>query len=125
VGMDFLDIHFRLEKTFKIKIGSELVKFAESRGIKDLQVRDIVEFIQARVPPIDLRSGWSSDRPCVICGYNLRGLPVFGDCPECGTAASHYGQIQAGVYRILVAALGVQPEKIHLDAMLIGDLGME
>lgn len=25
------------------------------------------------------------DRPCRRCGYNLRGLPVQGKCPECGT----------------------------------------
>jgi hypothetical protein len=24
------------------------------------------------------------DRPCVGCSYNLRGLPVTGNCPECG-----------------------------------------
>jgi acyl carrier protein len=124
MGIDFLDIHFRLERQFKIKIGNELVRVAESRGIKDLRVRDIVEFLQARVPPIDLRSGPSVDRPCVLCKYNLRGLPVFGNCPECGTVASHYGQIQARVYQTLVAALGVQPEEIHLDALLIRDLGM-
>lgn len=27
-----------------------------------------------------------SDRPCVGCGYNLRGLEVTGACPECATA---------------------------------------
>jgi hypothetical protein len=125
VGIDFLDIHFRLERQFKIKIGTELATLAERRGIKDLRVRDIIDFIQARVPPIDLQSGSSGDRPCVICGYNLRGLSVFGECPECGTATGHYGQILAGVSQTLVAALGVSPEKIHLDAMLIRDLGME
>lgn len=25
------------------------------------------------------------DRPCLQCGYNLCGLPVAGNCPECGT----------------------------------------
>lgn len=25
-------------------------------------------------------------KACVRCGYNLRGLKVSGDCPECGTA---------------------------------------
>jgi hypothetical protein len=27
----------------------------------------------------------SQDRACVRCSYNLRGLPIEGNCPECGT----------------------------------------
>jgi hypothetical protein len=27
-----------------------------------------------------------ADLPCAKCGYNLRTLPVRGDCPECGLA---------------------------------------
>jgi hypothetical protein len=26
------------------------------------------------------------DLPCVVCGYNLRGMSIRGVCPECGTA---------------------------------------
>ncbi len=28
----------------------------------------------------------TDDRLCVHCGYNLRGLPLDGKCPECGEA---------------------------------------
>jgi hypothetical protein len=28
----------------------------------------------------------SGDLPCIGCGYELRGLSVLGNCPECGTA---------------------------------------
>jgi hypothetical protein len=27
-----------------------------------------------------------TDEPCLFCGYNLRGLPQEGACPECGRA---------------------------------------
>lgn len=35
------------------------------------------------------------DRPCVSCGYNVRGLPADGACPECGTPipASLHGRL--------------------------------
>lgn len=32
------------------------------------------------------------DVPCIACGYNLRGLPTDGQCPECGTGID--GSIQ-------------------------------
>jgi hypothetical protein len=28
------------------------------------------------------------DRPCLVCGYNLRSLPASGKCPECGAAVA-------------------------------------
>jgi hypothetical protein len=30
----------------------------------------------------------TTDIPCISCGYNLRGLPDSGSCPECGTAVA-------------------------------------
>jgi uncharacterized membrane protein len=30
-----------------------------------------------------------TDRPCIKCGYILRGLQVGGACPECGTAIAN------------------------------------
>lgn len=36
--------------------------------------------------PLDSAGRLAEDRPCVACGYNLRGLDREGRCPECGTA---------------------------------------
>jgi hypothetical protein len=40
--------------------------------------------------------GDSTDLPCIICDYNLRGLDRAGRCPECGQAieASYRQQLQ-------------------------------
>lgn len=32
------------------------------------------------------------DQPCLACGYNLRGLPIGGSCPECGAAMIFSGR---------------------------------
>ncbi len=38
--------------------------------------------------PIDQNGFIVADRPCLQCGYNLRGLSHLGNCPECNTPAS-------------------------------------
>ena len=35
--------------------------------------------------PIGADGNLAADRACVRCGYNLRGLPRAGVCPECST----------------------------------------
>ncbi len=36
-------------------------------------------------PAPDLGRELGGDLPCVVCGYNLRGLSIRSLCPECGT----------------------------------------
>lgn len=33
----------------------------------------------------DLSAEVDYDRPCAVCGYNLRGMPLRSRCPECGS----------------------------------------
>lgn len=40
--------------------------------------------IPANIQP-ELTGSVDTDRGCVKCSYNLRGLPAAGVCPECGT----------------------------------------
>jgi len=63
------------------------------------------------------------DIPCANCGYNLRGLPAAGACPECGTviAASVLSLGSALVSRgwILGVRRGAQ-RVLHGIAALVG-----
>jgi len=38
---------------------------------------------------------YEHDRPCLGCGYNLRGIPRGGKCPECGMASKMPDDIDA------------------------------
>ena len=79
MGLDFLDIHFRLEKMFKIRIGKEFGAVFERRGLANFAVRDVIEFVQSRVPPIHAKDTGSRDRLCVICrGYR----PLLSRIPQ-------------------------------------------
>jgi predicted RNA-binding Zn-ribbon protein involved in translation (DUF1610 family) len=54
------------------------------------------------------------DRLCVSCGYNIRDLPVAGQCPECGTP------IQVSLRgRLLRYALPSYLQTLHRGAVLV------
>ena len=38
---------------------------------------------------LDAEGRVDEDITCRKCGYNLRGLPTDGACPECGSAVGH------------------------------------
>jgi acyl carrier protein len=125
VGMDLLDIIFRLEKAFGIKIRrGELEGHIPARTPPDFTVGDIVELIRAKRPAYPIVDGAiACDVCCVKCRYNLRGVNPFGNCPECGTPAGYEAQLRRGVERVLVDALGVDPIEIKDDASVFRDLG--
>jgi predicted RNA-binding Zn-ribbon protein involved in translation (DUF1610 family) len=59
-----------------------------------------------------------TDRPCIKCGYNLRGLQAGGACPECGTAITNAKKsvrysdslvdAPIGYIRLMAVGLGLQ-----------------
>jgi acyl carrier protein len=125
VGVDMLDVVFRLERTFGIKIlPGDLERYAERRTPPDLQVRDLVALVRAKRPVLPMAAGViAGDVACLACGYNLRGLPPFGNCPECGTPAAYEAQIRRALAQVLVDALGVDTAAITDEASVFRDLG--
>ncbi len=55
-------------------------------------------------------SALADDRPCLQCGYNLRGLSPAGACPECGTP----------VQRSLLGNLLVYSSREYVRQLVIG-----
>jgi acyl carrier protein len=125
MGFDLLDILFRLEKSFGIRIPKgELEKFARRNDPPDLRVQDLVDMVRSKWPQPAVRDGViADDRRCTVCDYNLRGLPNGHRCPECGASASYEGQIYDGVSRVLVDSLGVDEKEIDPGASVPRDLG--
>src|SRR5690349_17335013 len=119
--MDMLDMVFRLERMFRIKVEwNELERYALSRQPPDLLVSDLLTYVRTKRPPFPIIDGAiAMDVPCVKCRYNLRGLPPSTNCPECGTPAEYDGQLRVGVEELLQDALGVKREQIRDDASLV------
>ena len=129
MGMDILDICFRLEKAFGIKIPKEDLAKGFRAGVapEPVTAGDIHRYILRRYEQIygDLGKDrvCTFDRPCPKCGYNLRGLTFGATCPECGEAGVSEGQIWRGVRRVLRKSLGVERWEVGPDSRLVQDLG--
>jgi acyl carrier protein len=127
VGLDLLDIIFRLERKFNITIPhGDVDELFNNKNADTATVDDIAAYVLRRM----LRgqepgntSGFDIDRACLGCGYNLRGLSRGGACPECGRGADLPDQVWEGVCDVLVDVIGVSREKIRPGASLRHDLG--
>lgn len=71
----------------------------------------------------------STDRPCIRCKYNLRGLEVGGACPECGTAissgkktvrfADNLVEAPIGYIKLIAVGLGLQAAMVVVFGFLL------
>jgi hypothetical protein len=120
MGLDLLDIMFRLEKQFGIKIfKGEMEVLAARHDPPHLRVGDLLDLVRSKRKPLTLEAGTIvEDVLCAGCGYNLRGLRPEGDCPECGAPAGYEAQTWHGVRQTLRDALGVDPEAVRPAASL-------
>jgi hypothetical protein len=127
MGIDFLDIHFRLEKKLNRKIPRELYDAAEKRKPLDITAGELAEAVMTLLPPniaaTNTRGEILEGNKCLACSQDIRGLSLENYCPQCGTAMAMKAQVWACVRQVLVDALGVKAGKITRDSLLIRDLG--
>jgi hypothetical protein len=128
VGIDLLDIQFRLEKRFTIRItGPDFDPLFSRRRPPDATAADLAALVLAKLtagegpnPPEEYRS---HRIPCMTCARSLYDLPRTAYCPHCGTSTTQ-SQIWVGVRHVLEDALGVPYDDVHPDSLLVRDLGM-
>ena len=123
--MDLLDIIFRLERMFDMNIGrKEVQQLFDDTSADAFSPGDITAFVLRRMPRYEVLNGViHADVLCNRCGYNLRGLPTIGECPECRRGASLEAQVWQGVCDVLEDAIGVERSKIRPNSSLRRDLG--
>lgn len=99
MGVDMLDVIFRVERTFLVKIHwKELEQYAKARTPHDLLVGDLLAYVRTRRPPFPIEDGFiACDVACVTCRSSLRGISPFKYCPECATSAAYEWQLRLGV----------------------------
>lgn len=70
------------------------------------------------------------DRPCISCGYNLKGLDTRGNCPECGTPVSagnrkkgrfidNFAEAPIEVIKAITLGLGLMTTSLVIGVVLI------
>lgn len=129
MGLDLLDVLFRLERQFSLKIPrGDLAALFTGRQPPDVTAGELHGFVCGRLwgsgilrepsGPLD------RDVRCSRCDYNLRGLPPPFLCPECGAVPGAEGPVWAGVCRVLSDATGVDPDAVRFGTLLRKDLGV-
>ena len=111
MGFDFLDMVFRLERQFGLKIKrGELESLFKGRQPPDATAEELRGYIVTR-----LWGTGSTDEPqgpmdrdvrCSDCDYNLRGLQSPFVCPECGTALYWKAALRPGLVGVAVGGFG-------------------
>jgi len=128
MGLDLLDIVFRLEKAFSVTIRrGDLDSMVGGRGLQHLTAGEIYDFILPRVRdrwPADPGSFFEVDQHCFSCGYNLRGLHPDGACPECGNPLEGIEPyVWRAVCHVIRGVAGADPVTIQRETKLEQDLG--
>jgi acyl carrier protein len=116
LGIDLLDIQFRIERQFKVTVSQDdwesLLTAAHPR---DILAGDLFDLIHRR-------------RSCRYCARDLHRYGREGVCPECRTPyrfdAQSADREWALLREILSDALNVKAEDITMSSLLIKDLGM-
>ena len=120
MGVDLLDLTFRLERRLSMKIPREFWDKIWNPGRRDVQVAAILSGL------LDLtRRGDLQGRVCGECGYDLTGNES-GVCSECGQPIPNAEKpelVWLALKKSIGEAVGVAEKRITPESWLKKDLG--
>ena len=114
MGVDYLDLLFRIEKEFKVKVTpadlEAMATIRDRRGL-DIPARAFLDLLISRPA-------------CLSCGHSLHDHGHAGVCPQCGRPFTvDNDEIWERLRQILAAVVRRDPAEILEDSLLIRDLG--
>lgn len=128
MGIDFLDLHFKLEKTLGVKIprGSfdSLIGVRKPPDITAGEFHRVVLGIYREISAERRVQRVENDVRCERCGITLGEIPVPGFCRRCGYPFDEDDYVWYLVKVCIADAFGVEVKDIYRDSLLIKDLGM-
>ncbi|HET6250925.1 MAG TPA: hypothetical protein VFE47_24765 [Tepidisphaeraceae bacterium] len=125
MGIDFLDIMFRLEKKLNVRVGRDDGPAPRTANIGETtagQLADWFDKIRKKNFSGKARRVEQSLH-CLNCAADLRGIPTHGFCRACGREISDEEYAWRIVREVLIDVLAVDEDEVHRDARLIKDLG--
>src|SRR5438045_2119815 len=124
MGMDFLDITFRAERAFEIKVVRGNFSRCFDAHAREITVGRLHQFLVEQVAEQHANRKGPLFFWCNRCGSSLYKSPEKGYCRVCGISASLDSQVWVKLVRILVEAGAVNPKKIKPNSKLVKDLGV-
>jgi hypothetical protein len=125
MGIDFLDITFRMEKEFQIKFDGRKFFGSLDPAARDVTVEQLHRFLIEQIK--SQRMSRRTDSPffwCNRCGHPLCQPSEGSFCRICGMSIRFDAQTWPALVRILVQALSIEPEMVKPQSLLKRDLGL-
>jgi hypothetical protein len=120
MGLDLLDIIFRAERVFGIRLKErDVAALFTSRQPADATAGELYDLVRQRYlrRPI-------AHRRCIQCGYPRLGLPMDVRCPECGQPSlEDPAEMWKQIRQILSDSIGCDTESIRRESLVRKDLG--